>query len=185
MAFSRNIKTARLMITPFTEDYITPRYLGWLNDSDLMRCSEQRHHRHTRNSSLAYLKSFDGTSNYFWAIIETQNGLGHIGNINAYVDEPNRLADIGILIGEKNAGRKGYGLEAWCSVCTFLAEDLKMRKISAGTMATNLPMRRIMEKAGMIEDGIRKAHFLFGGNTVDIVHMALFPNKNNAKEEPK
>ncbi|MFZ5571684.1 MAG: GNAT family N-acetyltransferase [Thermodesulfobacteriota bacterium] len=177
------IQTKRLSMTPFTERHINDRYLGWLNDKTLMRYSEQRHRRHTRESALEYLRSFHGSSNYFWAIEEIPDGLGHIGNINAYVDRNNLVADIGILIGEPAARKKGYGLEAWKGVCGFLLGELGMRKITAGTMARNLPMIHLMQRAGMIPDGIRKRHYLLEGLEVDILHMAVFQTAEPSKKE--
>ena len=49
-----------------------------------------------------------------------------------------------------------------------------MRKITAGTMETNVAMRAIMKRAGMVEDGRRARHYLQGGGEVDLVYAALF-----------
>ena len=65
MAQSPDIRTARLLITPLSERHLTKRYLGWLNDRQLMRYSEQRHKTHTISTCDAYRKSFDGTPHYF------------------------------------------------------------------------------------------------------------------------
>ena len=75
-----SIRGGRLDLVPFAESHITDDYLGWLNDTHLMRFSEQRHRVHTRESARDYLRSFDDTENRFWAILEYGEGLGHIGN---------------------------------------------------------------------------------------------------------
>ena len=172
-----DILTRRLLITPFSEKHLTLRYVEWLNDSELMKYSEQLHKIHTLESCRRYWKSFEKTPNFFWAIEEVTNGLGHIGNINAYVDRKHLLADIGILIGEKKVQNRGYGLEAWVGVCHFLFQKCAVRKITAGTLSVNITMLRLMHKAGMIDDGLRKRHYLFNTKEVDIVHMALFKEK--------
>lgn len=177
MPGSSEIRTERLLITPFTEKHISERYLGWLNDRELMRYSEQRHRLHTRVSALAYLRSFADSPHCFWAIEERREGLGHIGNLNAYVDVPNGVADVGILIGESRARQKGYGLEGWLAVCRFLLTTLGMRKISAGAMAANIPMLKLMRAAGMREDGVRRGHYFLEGREMDIINMALFRNE--------
>ena len=128
MAISPDIRTKRLLIEPFNERHLTKQYVGWLNDSMLMRFSEQRHKTHTLESCCAYWQSFAGTPNYFWAIEEVQAGLGHIGNINAYADKNNLLADVGILIGEKQALNKRYGSEAWVGVSDFLFQKAELVK---------------------------------------------------------
>lgn len=166
------IETERLMLQPFQASFITENYVGWLSDPEVVQFSEQRHTKHTKASCQAYLESFDGTSNYFFAIF-TRSDQEHIGNINAYVDEQNQVADVGIMIGERSAWGKGYGAEAWRALCEFLFAQ-GIRKITAGTMAANKGMLKIMEKTGMQEDGRRKAQFLLDGEPVDLVYAALF-----------
>jgi len=168
------IRTKRLLITPFREKHLTQRYVGWLNDPDLMRYSENRHKDHTLASCHAYWKSFDGTPNIFWAIEEVETGNSHIGTINAYIDKNNLLADIGILIGEKKAQNKRYGVEVWSGVCEYLFRETGIRKLSAGTMSVNVPMVKLMHSVGMVNDGVRKKHYLFNGKQVDILYLAFF-----------
>lgn len=174
MARSSVIRTARLVITPFSERHLTARYVAWLNDRDLMRYSEQRHKTHTLESCRAYWHSFTDTPNYFWAMEETANDLGHIGNMNAYVNQINGLADLGILIGSPQAQGKGYGQEAWAGVCDFLFQEVGVRKITAGVLALNHPMLMLARKVGMVEDGVRRRHYRCDGMEVDVIHLALF-----------
>jgi RimJ/RimL family protein N-acetyltransferase len=161
------INTARLLIRPFRVEDISERYIAWLNDKHLMRFSENRHRSHTRESCLSYMRSFEGSPNRLWAIFAS---VEHVGNIRAYLDAPNGVADVGILIGE---GGKGYGLEAWTGVCRHLL-DGGVRKITAGTMAANKAMVRIMEKSGMSFEGGRRRQFLVDGIEVDLVGACLF-----------
>jgi len=170
----KKIKTERLLIVPFTEKFITTRYVNWLNNKKLMRYSEQRHKKHTLDSCKQYLASFNNSPNMFWAIEENINGMGHIGNINAHVDTHNKIADIGLLIGEAAMQGAGYGYEAFKGVVEYLFDKMEIRKITAGTVSSNLPMIKLMQKMKMQEDGIRKRHYLIKGEEVDILYMALF-----------
>lgn len=174
MADSPVIKTERLLIRPFSDEYLTERYVSWLNDIELMQYSEQRHRKHSLESCRLYMMDFKDSPNYLWAVVARDLGLGHIGNINAYVDPFNSLADVGIMIGEKKAHGEGYGFEAFKAVTDFLLKDCNMRKVTAGAMSVNEPMIRIMKKAGMVEDGTRKRHYIWGGREVDILHFAKF-----------
>lgn len=169
------IQTKRLLLSQFSEKHLTEQYVSWLNDSKLMRYSEQRYRLHTLETCRRYWQSFTGSPNFFWAIEETESGFGHIGNINAYIDTHNGLADLGIVIGNKQG--QGYGLEAWQAVCDFLFQKRGIRKISAGALAVNKPMLHLMQQAGMINDGIRKSHFIFEDTPVDVIHMAVFKEK--------
>lgn len=170
----KRIETKRLVISPFNENFLTNRYVEWLNDSENMRYSEQRFFEHTLESCRLFMESFDSSQNLFYAIVEKKEGLGHIGNLTVYVDNNNGIADISIMIGERSVLRKGLGFESFSCMCFFLLEQPGIRKITAGTMSVNSGMLRIMEKNGMVLDGVRRAHYLFEGKEIDLVHMALF-----------
>jgi [ribosomal protein S5]-alanine N-acetyltransferase len=174
MAESTIIETTRLRITPFSEKYLTPRYVDWLNDPAVVRRSEQRHRSHTLESCRKYWQSFTNTPHYFWAITAIDPNVGHIGNMNAYINATNSVADVGILIGERFVWGKGYGLEAWVAVCDYLLSDVGVRKVTAGTIAANKGMLRIMEKARMVADGRRIRQCVIDGCEEDIIHAALF-----------
>lgn len=176
MAVSDIIKTERLIIRPFTEKYITKKYVGWLNNPAVVRFSDQRHKRHTFQSCREYMGSFKKSPHYFWAIIAKDKNLGHIGNINAYVDSVHKTADLGILLGECSAWGYGYGLEAWTAVCEYLLKN-GMRKITAGTLSVNVKMLRLMERAGMAPYSRRTKKCIFEGSEVDLVYGALYKKR--------
>jgi len=174
MAESKTLTAARLELKPFIQEFLTDRYVGWLNDKVTTRYSEQRHRLHTIETCQAYADSFAEGPSYFWAIVARDSALGHIGNMTAIVDATNRVSDLAIMIGEANSRGHGYGFEAWMCACQFLLGEGGMRKVSAGTMAVNVPMLRIMKSAGMIEEGRKSRQFLFEGAEVDAVLVALF-----------
>ena len=164
--------TPQVRLEPFAERHLTTRYVAWLNDSEVVRYSEQRHRTHTLETCRAYLRSFTGTPHKFWAIMATP--LGHVGNIAATVDEANRVADLAILLGERDAWGHGIGTAAWSQALEWLLGPGGMRKVTAGTMADNQAMLAIMRKSGMVEEGRRCAQFIVEGHTSDLVQAARF-----------
>ena len=173
MKSNKKIITERLILEPFSEKYLSEEYVSWLNNPELMKFSENRHRTHTLESCREYMESFNNSSNFFWAII-LRNSQKHIGNINVYIDTYNSTADIGLLIGDSNAHRKGFGYEVWSAVIDFLIAEQNIRKITAGTMALNQGMLKIMKNSGMMEDGIRKGQFILDREAVDGIYMAIF-----------
>jgi [ribosomal protein S5]-alanine N-acetyltransferase len=174
MSDDTTILTPRLRIEPFTERHLTERYVGWLNDAGTMRFSENRFRRHTLQSCREYVASFAGSPNFLWAVVATDESFGHIGNMNAYVDDRHGLADVGILIGERSCAGRGYATEAWVGVCDYLLRVKAFRKVTAGALAVNTPMLRVMERAGMADDGRRVRQHVWEDQDVDVVHGALF-----------
>ena len=172
MVFFKKLKTDRLLLSPLTEAFLSEKYVAWLNDKDVVKYSEQRHKKHTIDSCRQFIRSFENSSGYVWAVLLKNHD--HIGNINAVIDKHNKVADIAILIGEKNQWGNGYGSEAFLCVIDFLFSNKIARKITAGTMSVNKGMLKVMKNAQMIDDGIFQKQFVINEQKVDLVHKALF-----------
>jgi len=165
LGFDRIMEIVRVTLKEFDESFITKEYVSWLNDPELMKYSEQRHLTHTIESCRAYFESFKGTDNLLYAILEP-NDNRHIGNISAYIDRYNRIADVGILVGKTG---RGYGFSAWKKMMKILFSENNVRKITAGAMVVNAPMIKIMKKANMQYEYTKQAQFLLNGKPVDLV----------------
>jgi RimJ/RimL family protein N-acetyltransferase len=165
---------AAVRLVPFSPRHITRRYVGWLNDPEVVRFSELRHHRHTRRSCIRYLRSIREGGHCFWAIVAVGPPLHHVGNIAAYIDRPNRLAEVSILIGERTVWGHGLGSAAWSLVVDWLLSAGGMRKVVAGTMTANKAMLRVMECSGMTLEARHSRHFLLDGEEMDVVSGARY-----------
>ncbi len=168
------LETRRLVLSPFNQSFLSQSYVSWLNDPEVVKYSEQRHVKHNLQSCAEFVASCDGQHKMLWAIEETEHKLGHVGNIDATIDRINKVADISILLGQKDIWGKGIGLEAFTAVIEFLLHKQMVRKVTAGTMACNVGMRAIMKKALMKEEAIKFSHYLLDGKPVDLVYGARF-----------
>ena len=173
MAQSPVLSGIKCRLETFAERHLTLRYVGWLSAPDVVRHSEQRHRHHDLESCRGYVASFEGSANFLWAIVANDPTLGHIGNINAYVDTNNRVADLGIMVGEHAAWGRGFGTDAWMAACRYLLGDLNLRKITAGTLANNHGMLAVMRHAGMREEGRRRRQALWENTEVDVVEAGV------------
>ena len=143
------------------------KMVDWLNNHDLMRYSEQRHKEHTVETQYEYLRSFH-YPDVFWSIMAKDT---LIGTATAYVDDHNKVANLGILIAESGYG---HGTIAWRLCCDYLFER-KLRKVEAGCADKNLGMMAICRKAGMFVEGRQVSHFQFEDGLSDLVHWGKFP----------
>lgn len=172
MATSPVLHGHSITLEPFSEAFISQAYVGWLNDAQLMQFSRQRLHTHTPESCMQFLRSFEHSPNYFWAIVADQ--LGHIGNLTANVDTYNGVADLTIMVGDPRARGTGLALAAWQTAIDYLLGECGFRKVTAGTMSCNLPMLKLMQRSCMYPDGRRQRQFLYDGQEVDCVMYARF-----------
>ncbi len=160
-------------LRPFTKADITPAYLSWLSDPEVVRFSNQRFRTHTAESCAAYLASFHGTPNLFFSILRQGDGRP-VGTMTAYVSAPHGTADLGILIGDRGCWGQGIGLDAWQTLMTHLFQHSRLRKITAGTLGPNIGMVGIMERAGMRLEGVRERQEIVDGVPVDALLYARF-----------
>lgn len=168
------LETERLRLEPFEEKHLSEKYVKWLAEPQSMKYSENRFRTHTLESCRDYMKSFDGSPNLFYAIVAKSGDLGHLGNLNVYVDERHSTADIGILVGDPKSWGKGYGAEAWGRMVKHLLDDRKIRKVTGGCVANNEAMVRIMKSCNMVPDGRRTRQYVYDGEEVDVVYYATF-----------
>lgn len=168
-----NLITPRLRLRPFEVGDINSTYLGWLNDPEVTRFSNQRFHQHTAESCSDYLASFAVSSNSFLLIEQIGNELP-IGTATVYRNCRHGTADIGLMVGERCCWGQGYGREAWQVVLEALLLEKGMRKVTGGTARPNQAMVRIMEQSGMELEAVRARQELIEGLPVDLLYYARF-----------
>ncbi len=172
-----DLRSDRLTLSSFTSAHLTETYVGWLNDPAVMRYSENRHRAHSLATCKNYFDAMQTGGHFFWAIhLHAADGASgtHIGNITAYADRRNRIADLAIVIGDRAAWGRGLGRESWTLAQDWLLQSGCFHKVTAGTMALNAPMLKIFAAAGMREEGRRSGQFLWQGQRVDLVLAAKF-----------
>lgn len=166
-----HLEGARVTLDSFTQADIGDAYVGWLNDPEVVRFSNQRFRTHSAESCRAYLASFAGSDNLFLAIRRREDGA-HIGTMTVYRSIPHGTADVGIMVGERGGG--GYGQDAWDTLLGWLLGRGDIRKVTAGTLACNTGMVRLMQRSGMTLEGTRRAQELVEGEPQDIVLYGKF-----------
>ena len=105
-------------------------------------------------------------------IKETSRFIGQCGFVK--VNWKNRVAELAILIGEKDCRGKGYGADAIRTLCTFGFMEMNLHKIKAVVFDFNEPALRCYEKCGFVREGVLKQEIFREGAYHDVVSMALF-----------
>jgi RimJ/RimL family protein N-acetyltransferase len=164
---------SKVLLRPFLQSDITPEYISWLNDPEVVRYSNQRFIKHTEATCRAYWKSFRGTPNLFLSIRNQPNDLP-VGTMTAYISLPHGTVDIGILIGKKSVWGTGIGQDAWDTLVNWYIEQRRIRKVTAGTLSSNQAMIRIMEQSGMQCEAIRPKQEVFEGVPLDIHYYGKY-----------
>ncbi len=167
------VQGQRLRLQAFQADDITDAHVGWLNDPVVVRFSNQRFLHHDAASCQRYLDSFSGSANRFLSIRMATTGEA-IGTATAYFAPAHGTVDAGILLGERSRWGQGYGQEAWNLLTGWLLGLPQVRKLTAGAVAGNAPMLRLMEHSGMHLEAVRRAQEIVDGQPQDILYYARF-----------
>ena len=153
-----------------TLDDISERYIGWLNNKELVRFSNQRFMTHDKASCREFFDSISRSNSVFLAVKHTAHG--HIGTMTVHFNQRHGTADMGILIGEISV--PGAGSSVWSLVMDEVLKLQGLRKVTAGTLSCNKAMLGVIRKSDMVPDGIRVQHELVEGVAFDMLHFARF-----------
>lgn len=163
----------KISLKPFLVADINDEYINWLNDKNVMKFSNQRFFVHSYESCMLYRASFEGTENLFIGIHRLSDDK-LIGTLTAYFSTNHGTVDVGIMIGNSSLWGMGFGLDAWITFTNWLLGLKGIRKLTAGTLAPNLGMIKLMERSGMILEATRKFQEIFEGRPEDILYYAKF-----------
>ena len=165
---------AQIRVVSFQVKHLTQVYINWLNDIEVVRFSEQRHHTHTLESCTEYFNQQQVGDDLFLAIEALEDtSQKHLGNIGVAIDKANRYADISILIGEKNYWGKGIAFEAIKGMIIYLREEVNINQITCGAMSCNIGMIKVMEKLGMNPKTTIPNRFIIDGDYHHLVQGCL------------
>ena len=85
---------------------------------------------------------------------------------------PASSASLGYWLGEKSEGH-GYMAESVGAICDWAFGTLQLHRIEAGTLASNLRSRKVLETNGFQEEGYARAYLEIAGKRRDHVLFGL------------
>ena len=167
-----NIVGKKTTLTLFSKKDINFKYIKWLNNKKLLRYSNNRFKKNTYHTLKKYFLSFDKKNDFFFKISSLNNIF--IGTITCHINHNHKTANVGIMIGDKEFTKQGFGLDAWNSLINYLFKEKKINKICAGTMDCNIAMKKICKKSGMKMEARFKNHEKLRKKYYDLVFFSIF-----------
>lgn len=168
------LQSTKVILRSFARKDITEEYIGWLNNPEITRYSNQRFLEHTAYTCERYLESIKLPSHFLK--IMSSDGVA-VGTSTIHVNAHHKTADIGLLIGKNQRWGEGFGTESVRLMIEYIKNDLDIRKITAGTLAINVGMRKVLFKNGMQEEAVRKGQELIEGRPTDMIHYCMFTDQ--------
>jgi len=103
--------------------------------------------------------------------LETDAPIGRCMLFNLV--QVNRMATLGIVIGEKTYWNRGYGQEAIKLLLDYGFNLLNLNNIMLGVAAYNLRAINCYQKVGFKEIGRRRKTKIIGGQRYDVIYMDI------------
>lgn len=109
---------------------------------------------------------------YYWSI-ETKDGVT-IGTVSLFEINPHhKIADLGIVIGDKKYWGKGVATEVVNTIKEYAFTILGIERINAEIEEENLPMKKVFEKIGFEQDGVFKNARVKDGRRINVLHFGI------------
>lgn len=161
------VEGERVALGPLRRD-LTPLYHAWITNLGTNRFLLARAASMTLDAEVEW---FEGVSKRSDTAIFTIYELPEyrpVGNVELHaIDQSNRSADLGIMIGEADARGRGLGTEAVRLVCDIGFHALGLNSISLVTYGWNTAGQKAYVKAGFKEIGRRREARWFDGRYWD------------------
>jgi len=164
----------RLYLRPLEESDADGDYPTWLNDGEVSQGNAHHRFPYTREAALEYIRRAGTVRDAVILAMVLHEGDVHIGNISLQrIDSVSRNAEFAILLGVKSCWGEGYGEEAGRLLLDHAFFSLNLHRVYCGTFSTNIGMRRLAEKMGMVEEGCRSEAAFKDGRWLDIVEFGV------------
>ena len=167
--FSEDSPASLFLMTP---ERVTDDYVSWLNSSEINQYLESRFVVHTVESTRTFVSAMMASCDCLFLGVHSNVLDRHVGNIKlGPIDRHHRIAEIGILIGDRCAWGRGVATYAINMISDIAKSHLNLRKLTAGCYATNQGSLGAFKKAGFVVEGIRPSQLLLNDEPEDLVLM--------------
>ena len=156
---------------PIRRDLV-PLFQAWINDLSVSRFL--RSWPMSLDQEIAWYEGvIKDTQMAFFTIYELPH-YRPVGGLDLHqIDLKNRRAELGIMIGERDARGRGLGTEAVRLVCDYGFNVLELNSIMLLTAGWNIAGQKAYVKAGFREFGRRRQADFFGGRYWDDIYYDL------------
>ena len=171
---TKYIETERLILRRFTIEDAEEMYRNWASDPEVTEYLTWPPHADvevTKAVLTDWIQKYEDPLSYKWGIVVKESGE-LIGDISAKSIDKVNTANLGWCIGKKWWG-KGYMPEAAEAVKAFLFDEVGFERLEAIHDADNPKSGRVMQKIGMVKEGVHRKRGRNNRGIIDEVWYAI------------
>lgn len=169
-----------IKLTKFTDRFITPKYIDWLNNQDVNKfmCTgripiskeevgNRNDHCNIMFAIMTHIVVEDDDGIELLAAGDSFSQFIGTISINA-IDWINRKGEIGYMIGDKRYWGAGLATETVGLVTDYALNRLNLHKVEAGVVAGNKGSIKVLEKNGFKEYAVIPEDYYLEGKYYDV-----------------
>ena len=167
------IESTSYRMRPFTDSDVSLWHVWDLDPEVQVHLPEPQNEPRTREAQLEYIRACDAEADsYYWSI-ETTDGVT-IGTVALTdIDKHHRVAELGIVIGDKHCWGKGVATEVITTIVQYAFSDLGIARINAEAEADNVGIHKALAAADFSQDGLFKSARVKNGGRIDVLHFSV------------
>ena len=170
------IETDRLILRPFAMEDAEAMYRNWASDDEVSKHLTWPTHTSVEISKMVltdWTSHYPEPDFYNWAIVLKENGPEPIGNISVVgINKEVDAATMGYCMSRAH-WRKGIMAEALTAVIAFLFDEVGFNRVEADHDPNNPASGRVMEKSGMLHEGILRQAGRSNQGIIDVSRWAI------------
>ena len=169
----KKLKTKRLVIRPYELSDQEAVY-EVINDPIIYRTTLNIPYPYPKEQVATWLyftqKNREYKKGYEWGIFKENQYIGNIGLVN--IDHKHHHSELCYFISSNEMG-KGYATEAILEVLHYGFNDLALERIVARCMIHNEASKKVMQKCGLLFEGISRHEVLKENQYIDVYQTAI------------
>lgn len=150
------------------------RFFQWLSDETLNSFVLRK--KITNQDAVAWIEQVRGRNNEIHCAIDTKEGV-HIGCISLKIEPYDRVAELALLIGDKECWGKGLGSEASALIISYAFDELHMHKVFLSVYEYNTRALSLYKKLGFVEEGVLREQIYHKGTYYNEIYMGLLASE--------
>ena len=179
--FEMQLKTNNYLLVAMVPDTVDEKYLAWLHDSRISNTLFTDGESLTLQTLRDYVGNHDNTNEFLFGIYTNTKTL--IGTHSFRLDPVQRIATIGVMIGDVDYWGKGVPLETRARLLDWAFSDLQCVKAKAGCYSDNSPaIFNFLHQNWEIERIQKKAR-VSRGKSVDLIYFYITRNTWHARRK--
>ncbi len=163
-----------IFLRPLSSEDVNATYLRWLTDPQTNQFMETRHRPQTMQTICEFVARVNARDDEFLFGICLKKDGRHIGNIKVGpVKQNHSVADVSLFIGERDCWGHGLATDAIRAVSRFAFTSMNVDKLNAVAYAANRGSIGAFLRAGYVQEGLRRKHYILDGRPADVAELGL------------